>query len=269
MVKKIFLGLMAMVCLTACDEDYTDWSAPQSHPQEDAQHITLNVTPCADIDLATVTADSLELAQISVDQPENFVTDSLALDVVAADGSTTPLSIAEGKVATKDLEAVITKEFGRRRELRTLTLKTTVYAWTSADKKSRVSASTNIEVKVKPVAPVFDKKGYYYIGALGTDKSHPMKKEADGVYSVTVSAYGDWHWFKIAPGSGFGADGNFDWANESNCLCASTKDDEATQGKFVIGGDKYSWHMLEPEGATSFTIKVDLYEMNYSITANN
>lgn len=36
MIKKIVLGLMAMVCLTACDEDYTDWSAPQSSPQEDA-----------------------------------------------------------------------------------------------------------------------------------------------------------------------------------------------------------------------------------------
>lgn len=269
MIKKIVLGLMAMVCLTACDEDYTDWSAPQSSPQEDAQQITLNITPCADIDLATVTADSLELAQISVDQPENFVTDSLALDVVAADGSTTPLSFTEGKVATADLAAVVTKEFGRRPELRTLNLKTTVYAWTSVDKTKRVSVSKNIEVKVKPVAPVFDKKGYYYIGALGTDKSHPMKKEADGVYSVTVPAYGDWHWFKIAPGSGFGADGNFDWANEGNCLCASTKDDEAAQGKFVIGGEKYSWHMIEPAGATSFTIKVDLYDMNYSITANN
>lgn len=44
MIKKIVLGLMAMVCLTACDEDYTDWSAPQSSPQEDAQRITLNVT---------------------------------------------------------------------------------------------------------------------------------------------------------------------------------------------------------------------------------
>lgn len=268
MIKKIVLGLMAMVCLTACDEDYTDWSAPQSSPQEDAQQITLNITPCADINLAAVTADSLELAQISVDQPENFVTDSVALDVVAADGSTTPLSLTEGKVAKADLAAVVTKEFGRRPELRTLTLKASVYAWTSVDKTKRVSVSKNIEVKVKPVTPVFE-EAYYYIGALGTDKSHPMKEEADGVYSVTVPAYGDWHWFKIAPKSGFGADGNFDWANEGNCLCASTKDDEAAQGKFVIGGEKYSWHLIEPAGATSFTIKVDLYDMNYSITANN
>lgn len=73
---------------------------------------------------------------------------------------------------------------------------------------------------------------------------------------------------QIAPESGFGANGNFDWANENNCLCAPTKDCEATEGKFVIGGGKYSWHLVEPEGATSFTIKVDLYEMNYSITAN-
>lgn len=188
--------------------------------------------------------------------------------MVGNDGSLTPLAVNdEGKVATADVANIVTQEFGRRPELRTLTLKTTVYAWTSADKTDRVSTSKNIEVKVKPVAPVIE-SAYYYIGVLGTDKSHPMTKEADGVYSVTVPAKGDWHWFKIAPESGFGANGNFDWANENNCLCAPSKDCEATEGKFVIGGGKYSWHLVEPEGATSFTIKVDLYEMNYSITAN-
>ena len=64
-----------------------------------------------------------------------------------------------------------------------------------------MSKSKNIEVKVKPVAPVIE-SAYYYIGALGIDKSHPMTKEADGVYSVTVPAKGEWHWFKIAPESG-------------------------------------------------------------------
>ena len=154
----------------------------------------------------------------------------------------------------------------RRPEFRTLQVKASVYAWTSAEKVDRVCATKTFEVKVKPVAPAIE-DAYYYIGALGTDKSHPMTKEADGVFTITVPAVGGWHWFKIAPESGFGADGNFDWANEGNCLCATSKDNESTEGKFVIGGDKYSWHLIEPEGATSFTITVDLYDMNYSITA--
>ena len=157
MFKKIIFGLMALMCLTACDEDYTDWKAPQGNQQEEAQNIMLNITPCADIDMSVVTADSIELAQYTIEQPEGFVTDSFALDVVGKDGSLTPLAVSdEGKVATADVANIVTQEFGRRPELRTLTLKATVYAWTSADKTDRVSKSKNIEVKVKPVAPVIE-----------------------------------------------------------------------------------------------------------------
>lgn len=45
MFKKIIFGLMALMCLTACDEDYTDWKAPQGNPQEEAQNIMFNITP--------------------------------------------------------------------------------------------------------------------------------------------------------------------------------------------------------------------------------
>lgn len=189
------------------------------------------------------------------------------MDVVNADGTTTPLALTDNTVQVSDLADIITKAFGRRPAFRTLQVKASVYAWTSDKKTDRVCATKTFEVKVKPVAPALE-SAYYYIGALGSDKSHPMTKEADGVFTVTVPAVGGWHWFKIAPESGFGADGNFDWANEGNCLCATSKDNESTEGKFVIGGDKYSWHLIEPEGATSFTITVDLYDMNYSITAN-
>ena len=254
------------LCLTACDEDYTDWKAPQSNPQEEAQNVVVNVTPAADIELATVTAQSIELGQVATDLPEGYVTDSTALDVVNADGTTTPLALTDNTVQVSDLADIITKAFGRRPEFRTLQVKASVYAWTSAEKVDRVCGTKTFEVKVKPVAPALE-PAYYYIGALGTDKSHPMTKEADGVFTVTVPAVGGWQWFKIAPVSGYGADGNFDWANEGNCRCATSKDNESTEGKFVIGGDKYSWHLIEPEGATSFTITVDLYDMNYSITA--
>ena len=90
-MKKILFTLMAVaLCLTACDEDYTDWKAPQSNPQEEAQNVVVNVTPAADIELANVTAQSIELGQVAAELPEGYVTDSTALDVVNADGTTTP-----------------------------------------------------------------------------------------------------------------------------------------------------------------------------------
>lgn len=268
MLKKILFALTAVLCLTACDEDYTDWKAPQTNQQEEAQTIIVNVNPSVGFDLAEVTSDSVQLAEISTVLPEGFVTDSVAIDVVAPDGTVTPVSFGEDyKVSVADLTKIVEDQFGRRPEVRDVQFRASVYAWTDTLKVARICKTTDFEVKVKPVAPVLE-NAYYYIGVCGQDKSHPMTKEADGVYSVTVPANGGWHWFKIAPESGFGADGNFDWANEGNCICATSNDDEATEGRCVVGGNRYSWHLIEPEGAVSFTIKVDLYAMTYSITAN-
>ena len=36
MIKKIFSALLLATSLVACTDDYTDWSAPQSNPQQDA-----------------------------------------------------------------------------------------------------------------------------------------------------------------------------------------------------------------------------------------
>ena len=89
-MKKILFTLMAAaLCLTACDEDYTDWKAPQSNPQEEPQNVVVNVTPAADIDLGNVTAQSIELGQVAAELPEGYVTDSTALDVVNADDYST------------------------------------------------------------------------------------------------------------------------------------------------------------------------------------
>ena len=97
-MKKILFTLMAAaLCLTACDEDYTDWKAPQSNPQEEPQNVVVNVTPAADIDLAAVTAQSIELGQVAAELPEGYVTDSTALDVVNADGTTTPLALTDNR----------------------------------------------------------------------------------------------------------------------------------------------------------------------------
>lgn len=62
--------MAAALCLTACDEDYTDWKAPQSNPQEEPQNVVVNVTPAADIELANVTAQSIELGQVQQNCPK-------------------------------------------------------------------------------------------------------------------------------------------------------------------------------------------------------
>ena len=55
MIKKIFSALLLATSLVACTDDYTDWSAPQSNPQEDA--VTFgngSVAPVGTIDMAAL-----------------------------------------------------------------------------------------------------------------------------------------------------------------------------------------------------------------------
>ena len=118
---------------------------------------------------------------------------------------------------------------------------------------------------------------YYYIGALATDKSYPLSNGGmdpleNPVFTATVPALGggNWHWFKIAPGSGFNEDGSWNWDNEQYCACAENKDDEGMSGNFVIGGDKYSWHLVEDSYPAKFyRLSFNFLTQEYSITPIN
>ncbi len=270
MFKKLVYTLAAVGLLASCNEDFDNWAAPQSNPQEAVTTVTITPTPAADINLGNVTEDSIEIATFTVSQPDNFVVDSIAINVVNPVGEDIPLALgSNNKVAVADLADAVTELYGRRPVQHAVRLSAQVYSLmpsaTSDTVYSRVcSIPVAFVVNVTPVAPTFE-DAYYYIGALATDMSYPMTEESDGVWSVTVPATGGWHWFKIAPKSGF-VDGNFDWANEGSCLCATSKDDESASGKFVIGGDKNSWHLIEADGVSHYEITVDLYEQTYNIS---
>ena len=118
-------------------------------------------------------------------------------------------------------------------------------------------------------------KAYYYIGALATDKSYPLTNGGvdpleNPVFTATIPASGGWHWFKIAPESGFNEDGSWNWDNEHYCACAPNKDDESMSGNFVIGGDKYSWHIMEDQYPAKFyRLSFNFMTQEYSITPVN
>ncbi len=267
MFKKLIFALAAVFCLASCNEDFDNWSAPQSNPQEEAQTLSVTATGSS-IDLGNVTTETVPLATVNVTKPnEGFEVDSISIDFIdPLTGEETPLPTnLNGEVSTSTLTEVVTNYFGKRPTARTMTLNARAYAWTDSTKTTRVcSEPYQFEATVTPARPAFE-DAYYYIGVWGTDMSYPLTEESDGVWSVTVPANGGWHWFKIAPKSGF-VDGNFDWAKEGSCLCATTNNDEATSGKFVIGGDKYSWHLIEAEGVSNYKITVDLYDQTFQIT---
>ena len=50
---------LAVAALTACSDDYTDWAAPQSNPQEPARTVSFAATAAAAIDYNSVKSDSV------------------------------------------------------------------------------------------------------------------------------------------------------------------------------------------------------------------
>ena len=68
-MKKISLYMFSLLMLagfSACDEDYTDWAAPQSNPQEDSKSgITAQVTGVTpEVVMDTYEEDSVEVAKL-------------------------------------------------------------------------------------------------------------------------------------------------------------------------------------------------------------
>ena len=57
---------LAVAALTACSDDYTDWAAPQSNPQEPARTVSFAATAAAAIDYNSVKSDSVQLFKPSI-----------------------------------------------------------------------------------------------------------------------------------------------------------------------------------------------------------
>ena len=57
---------LAVTALTACSDDYTDWAAPQSNPQEPARTVSFAATAAAAIDYNSVKSDSVQLFKPSI-----------------------------------------------------------------------------------------------------------------------------------------------------------------------------------------------------------
>lgn len=122
-------------------------------------------------------------------------------------------------------------------------------------------------------------KEYFYIGAANGNnqsKAYPLSNGGkdpleNPVFTGVVPATGGWHWFKIAPASAFNEDGSWTWGdNELKCACAATNDCEEMSGKFVIGGDKNSWHILEDQYPGLFyKLSFNFLTQEYSITPLN
>lgn len=274
MKKSILCGIALVAGLWSCTEDYTNWAAPQSNTANDAAtKLELFIQPTiSSIDFADYSGETLQLftTNLTAEQANEYT-----VAITGEDINHTPISISansEGKVNTEELTDVIEDLYGRAPVERPLIITvSTVATNATADGDVKVKRVANpYSLKAKLDAPFIDPDGYYYVGAITTQKVYKLSNGGgnvydDPVFTGIIPAYeGDWHWFKIAPSSTFKEDGSFDWDYEEQfCIGPVVKDDEATSGTTAIG--KNSWHLIQSDAFKAYKVTINALDMTYTI----
>ena len=65
-MKKILYTIGLALLAVSCTEDYKDWANPFKNDPEAAKTMTMNISPVATIDLATVTAEAVQVFSPSI-----------------------------------------------------------------------------------------------------------------------------------------------------------------------------------------------------------
>lgn len=167
-MKKISLYLsiaFAALFMGACNDDFTDWSEPQNHPQEDAIKIPgFTATAVPTIDLATV-ADEVTLYTVSEGVlPAGFAHAKDRIEMKAAGVDNAELITLVGNNMPKnELQELVVSVFGKRPDVREFTGH--VYStYTNEEGEGFVVDCGEITLSIKPEAPQIS-ANYYIIGA--------------------------------------------------------------------------------------------------------
>ncbi|MBR1484862.1 MAG: DUF5115 domain-containing protein [Prevotella sp.] len=278
-MKKIFFATFALLsglALTSCDKDYTEGlEPPMSSPEETAQTVgSLNISPVATIDLATVTGDMVKVC--------NFTAPTMS--DAAAQLSSVTLTMDEdviemnenGEVALADITAIVEGRYGKRPVERVLT--GVVRAYINSNGQNVVTVSDPISIKLVPAAPVIE-TAYYYVGAANEWGGQTYKLVNSGadvyedpIFTVTVPAQGGDHWFKVMPESAFALGSIWDSPSVVGVYTNGTSDME---GKFIVdkngndnpGSGANSWCIKEGDYPGDFyKITLNMLDQTYTIT---
>lgn len=265
-MKKISIylySLLTVAALTACNENFDDWAAPQSNPQEEAKDLFLEMAnTMASLDLDAINTDSVELAKVvSVSQIEdNEVTYEVLLGQDVASSVSLPYTEVGGvlKVATLELEDAVWAIYGKAGAERPLKLQVKATILTATGQASSVTGNV-LDVKVKTkTLPV--EEAYYLVGDVnGWNQSAPLKFDAkdNGVFEIVVTATKDASNIKIIPQSGVVEGGDF-WGSAMGT--AKDGDNSATGSiTFKRSGKEPGAIQIAKAGEVKVTINMNDY----------
>lgn len=281
MIKKLLYGIVLVAGLVSCDDDYTDWSNPQSNAAKDAvEKFEMLVQPgVTSINFATEAATEVQFFTTNLEEGQTKEYNV----VFSADDkeATAELTVQpNGMVSVADLEKAVTSVYGRAPQERTLNVNVSAeVAITTGDgvvvaKKS----GAPFVFKGTPNAPQIS-DAYYIIGEPGAwDPSDITLKfnhsgndvYDDPVFTITIPVAdndGDGNmWFAISDAiaaEAYSTSGGTDWSKVIGC--AEGNGNNADEGKVArrseIGNDG---SFVIPVDGTAKFVKITLNMMDYS-----
>ena len=261
-----------LLSMVSCTEDYTDWTNPQTNPEEEAVSFgDGSVTPVDVINLADVKGDKVKVASIvaPTSSKDAYKSSSFKINF---DGQSFDID-ADGNMAKADLVNYITGKYGKRPTERDIDA--TLDAWLSnGSTAAKMATSAKFQVKAIPEAPFID-AAYYLVGDLTEWKLDTKLKFAhsdadvyeDPVFTLMFTTTKDDQCWKIIPQGNVDA-GNI-WAVENapkGVVGIEQDGDNAMSGKLLTTnseGKKAGAGKIAKAGMYQMTI--NMMDYTYSI----
>lgn len=266
MIRNIFIGLSLVALLTACTDDYTDWSAPQAVPQPtqvsfaDGSVASVDVIKFADI------AEGQELVKVcNITAPTASADDFVPQYTLSLGGQTFNLS-ADGNISFPSLKEYVEATFGKAPVERSLDA--TVSMWLSNGTTTiKTATSAVFPIKVIPAAPFID-SGYWLVGdmcAWDKDGAKPFNHLGSGnvydapEFQIVITTTADNQYWKIIPQGNY--DGDF-WAGGDTGVLGTVVDGDTSMEGTLTTQDPQAGKI---EKAGIYRMTINMMEYTYKI----
>lgn len=272
-MKKILYMMGLVLLMTSCGSDkYEDWAEPMANGPEDAQSVTLAVSPASAIDYANLTAEEVQLFVPTVTSTQSGTT---SYDVVIsnADNSKSARIIPDGKgfVSSEDLKSIVETLYGKAPKPRLLNLAITAYTLINGQSIANKAATT---LNVTLTAPKISQNYYVVGGTLDWAASAASKAQKfshsdvdvydDPIFTIVIPASSGDTWFAIGDDEACEAIGNGDWSKLFGVKGESTDMMGNFDYRYNLGGDH---SFCVPAGTGAFLqITINMMEYSYTIT---
>ena len=261
-MKKVLYTIGLALLAVSCTEDYTDWANPFKNDPEAAKSLTMSISPVGTIDLATVTAETIQIFSPSITIDDEAETTYQAKIYGPEEGDDAEFEVgADGSVSTEGFEQAVYALYGQRPVERSIPMDVVGLVKVGGQ---TFKAVANTTLKVIPNAPEIE-AAYYLTGTLNnwdnTDKTYKLTNDGSDPYEnstftlrIPAPEDGSNVEFKMTPESGIGGD----W---SKCLAAGD------EGKFKYNNDGGNLVINGVEGAKFYDLTFNMLDQTWEAKA--